>query len=178
MPLSSWFLFDVAEAAVASDTDAVASHDGKALFAMEIQEGRLHGVTVFSASIKTCPTRCLSSPSMSRHFSVMVSCAGAAEIGKLLDLKITIPICIDIVRITLIAPTTTLCKALTAWSAIIRTCFRPTGPANPIGAPVICSTTVGVASSRFVTRRSPLNLDLICLMSPRISTAIVSVPVE
>ena len=36
----------------ASDADAVASHDGEALFAVKIQEGGLHGFTVFGAEHK------------------------------------------------------------------------------------------------------------------------------
>src|SRR6185503_6052115 len=88
----------------ASDTDAVASHDGRALFAVKIQEGGLHGVAVFGAKHKHMPdfdAFCLlQCPVSSRR---RISCAGDSEVGKLLDLKITTPIRIDIVRITLIA---------------------------------------------------------------------------
>src|SRR3954469_24559332 len=72
----------------ASHTDAIASHDGEALFAVNIQEGSLHGFAILGAEHKHMSDfdafRCLQCPVSSRR---RISRAGDPEIAKLFDLK-------------------------------------------------------------------------------------------
>jgi len=152
MPLSSWFCSIAAPQCVRRRCRSI--HDGEALLCREDPGRRLSCFAVFGPSMNTCPT---SMPLVS--FSVpsfLVTDLLRRHCGdrQTVQPEVTIPVRIDIVRIILIAADDHVAQRLDRVVGDNPDVFRPTGPANPTGAPVICSTTVGVASSRSVTRRS------------------------